>query len=252
LNRATLNEGVSIFLSHSSPDKPFVRSLAHNLRDAGFAPWIDEAEIKLGDSLINKISEGIDRCDYLAVVLSASSCQSEWVNREVNIALTQEIRGKRVKVLPLILEECEIPPFLLDKKYVDFSGSYVDGINELLRNFGVQKNDPDDNFMRNFVFQGLLRQRNPSDVESIDWLPKRQFKIALDRMAVLGIGIYGTEAVDQDGVFVGVEVVEMHSGSTIYDYSWIKAFVDSFSDDGVQFSATYEVPLELLDAFSKY
>lgn len=97
----------SVFLSHSSPDKRFVRWLAEHLRTEGAKVWIDESEIKVGDSLIDKISEGIDRCDYLAAVISPSSVDSEWVRRELNIALTQEIKGRRVKVLPLIIGDCE-------------------------------------------------------------------------------------------------------------------------------------------------
>lgn len=111
----------SIFLSHNSADKPFVRKLAADLRCSGFYAWVDEAEIKLGDSLIEKIEEGIENTDYLGVVLSPNSVNAEWVKREVRIALTQEIHGKRMKVLPILLEKVEIPAFLLDKKYADFT-----------------------------------------------------------------------------------------------------------------------------------
>ena len=45
----------SIFLSHNSVDKPFVRKLANDLRRRGHYAWVDEAEIKVGDSLIDKI-----------------------------------------------------------------------------------------------------------------------------------------------------------------------------------------------------
>lgn len=71
----------SIFLSHNSADKPFVRKLAADLRRNGFYAWVDEAEIKLGDSLIEKIEEGIETTDFLGVVLSRNSINSEWVKR---------------------------------------------------------------------------------------------------------------------------------------------------------------------------
>ena len=111
----------SIFLSHSSIDKPFVRKLAADLHRNGFYAWVDEAEIKVGDSLIEKIESGIDNTDFLGVVISSNSIKSEWVNREVRMALSQEISGKRVKVLPLLLEKVTIPSFLIDKKYADFT-----------------------------------------------------------------------------------------------------------------------------------
>ena len=111
----------SIFLSHSSIDKPFVRKLAADIRRSGFFVWVDEAEIKIGDSLIEKIENGIDNTDFLGVVISSASIKSEWVNREVRIALSQEILGKRIKVLPILLENVAIPSFLIDKKYADFT-----------------------------------------------------------------------------------------------------------------------------------
>lgn len=44
----------SIFLSHNSKDKEFVRRLANRLESYGVKVWVDEAEIKVGESLIKK------------------------------------------------------------------------------------------------------------------------------------------------------------------------------------------------------
>jgi len=93
----------SIFLSHNHDDKPFVRRLAQDLQEAGARVWLDEAEMMIGDSLIEKIRQGIDEMEYLGVILSQNSVKSEWVKREVDVAMNQEIEGKRVKVLPLVI-----------------------------------------------------------------------------------------------------------------------------------------------------
>ena len=128
-----------VFLSHTARDKPFVRRLATDLVVAGARVWIDEAEIGIGDSLISKISEGIDNTDYLAVILSTASVGSEWVQRELDVALNQEIQGRRVKVLPLLLENCPLPAFLLGKKYADFTDpdNYVSSLGEVLARLGL-------------------------------------------------------------------------------------------------------------------
>lgn len=120
----------SIFLSHNSKDKPFVRKLANDLRRQGFYVWLDEAEIKLGDSLIEKIREGLDRVEYVGVVLSQNSINSEWVKKEIDIAMNQEIEGKRVKVLPIMLEKVDPPSFLKGKLYADFTcdDQYANGL----------------------------------------------------------------------------------------------------------------------------
>lgn len=104
---------VSVFLSHNKEDKPFVKQLARDLENHGVKCWLDEAEINVGDSLIEKIRSGLDEVDYVAVILSPNSIASPWVQREVDVAMNQEIKGKRVKVLPIMYRNCDLPGFLL-------------------------------------------------------------------------------------------------------------------------------------------
>lgn len=141
---------VSIFLSHNKADKPFVRQLAADLEHQGFGYWLDEAEIKVGESLIEKIRDGIDTNAYVAVILSPDSIASPWVQREVDVAMNQEIRGRRVKVLPIMFRECELPGFLLGKRYADFSNpsNYSAALADLVQSMGIVFNrramTPDD------------------------------------------------------------------------------------------------------------
>lgn len=112
-----------VFLSHSSQDKALVRIVAADLIvSGGVVVWLDEAEIRIGDSLIRKIGEGISGVDHVAAFLSRHSIASEWVVRELEVALTREINGKRVIVLPLLIGDItndEIPTMLLAKYYGD-------------------------------------------------------------------------------------------------------------------------------------
>jgi hypothetical protein len=109
-----------IFLSHNSKDKRFVKRLGRYLSENGVKVWIDEAEIKVGDSLIHKISEGIKDMDFLGVILTPNSISSNWVQKELEIAITLEIDNRHIKVLPILYKDCEIPIFLKDKVYADF------------------------------------------------------------------------------------------------------------------------------------
>jgi hypothetical protein len=129
----------SVFLSHNFADKPFVRRLATDLENQGISYWLDEAEIKVGESLIEKIRNGIDNVDYVAVVLSPNSIASPWVEREVDVAMNQEIMGRRMKVLPLMYQKCDLPGFLLGKRYADFTeeSRYAAALEDLVRSIGV-------------------------------------------------------------------------------------------------------------------
>jgi hypothetical protein len=80
----------SIFLSHTSDDKPFVRRLREDLLNHGVPRvWLGEAEIQIGDSLIAKIDEGLDLSRYIAVVLSEKSVGAPWVKKELDLAINR-------------------------------------------------------------------------------------------------------------------------------------------------------------------
>jgi len=132
---------ISVFLSHSSKDKFFARKLAETLSSYGMQVWIDEAELKIGDSLVSKISAAIDKADFVAAILSHNSVRSKWVTKELQLAMTQEIEGRRVKVLPILIERCEVPEFLADKVYADFTDpDDFDGpLSRLLHALGISR-----------------------------------------------------------------------------------------------------------------
>ena len=110
-----------LFLCHSSKDKGFVEHLAGKLLSNGFTVWYDDWEIHVGDSIVQKINEGISSSDFLLVVLSKNSVKSRWVREELSVATLKNIDSKVAFILPILLEQCEIPPLLSDKKYANFS-----------------------------------------------------------------------------------------------------------------------------------
>lgn len=129
----------SIFLSHNSKDKPWVRELAKRLTADGVVVWLDEAELNIGDSLIERISKGIENMEYVAAVLSNNSISSVWVQKELSLAMSKEIAGRKVTVLPLLVEKCQLPESLRDKLYADFTEqeNYEAEYEKLLRSMGV-------------------------------------------------------------------------------------------------------------------
>lgn len=129
----------SVFLCHSNEDKFFVRKLADALRQHGVRVWLDEAELLVGDSLLERISAAIEEMDFLAVVLSHNSVGSTWVQQELKLAMTKELKAHKVVVLPILLERVQIPAYLADKLYADFTSpeKYEKTFPHLLRSFGV-------------------------------------------------------------------------------------------------------------------
>lgn len=135
--------GKDIFISYSHHDRDFVERLARDLRDAGLTVWWDEWEIKVGDSIIQKVSEGINQSAYLAVVLSPHSVKSNWVQRELGSALMKQLSAERdITVLPLLVADCEIPVLLRAIKWADFRTDYETGLRELLGAIATERSVP--------------------------------------------------------------------------------------------------------------
>ncbi len=123
-----------VFLSHNSADKPFVRRLAAELEKRGISCWVDEAEIHYGESLVQKISNAIERIVLVLAVISNNSVDSSWVRQELEWAMTKEIKQRRVVIIPLLVGKCDIPFFLMNKLYADFTDEsrFLETVNRLV------------------------------------------------------------------------------------------------------------------------
>lgn len=120
------------FLSHSSLDKPFIRQLAADLTANGIDVWLDEQRIRVGDSIPEKLAQGLASSDFFLIGVSEHSAKSAWVQKELNNALVSEVQRRKVHILPLRLDDVPMPAIISDKKYADFSKSYKSGLDELL------------------------------------------------------------------------------------------------------------------------
>tara|TARA_Y100000780_G_C13652786_1_gene405325 strand:- start:337 stop:1200 length:864 start_codon:yes stop_codon:yes gene_type:complete len=90
-----------VFISHASEDKEsFVRPLAQALTDMGFNVWYDEGTLKIGDSLRQKIDQGLSSSRYGVVVLSGAFFSKNWPQYELNGLVAREMHGGKV-ILPI-------------------------------------------------------------------------------------------------------------------------------------------------------
>ena len=66
------------FISHSSKDKPFIRKLVADLTAEGVSVWLDEQRIRVGDSIPERIGQGLAESDIFLIALSENSVGSDW------------------------------------------------------------------------------------------------------------------------------------------------------------------------------
>jgi hypothetical protein len=108
-----------VFVSYAQADKGIARQVAEALRHAGLLVWIDTWELQAGDSIGPRIDQAIASSDVLLVLLSRNAVASKWVQKELSAALSGELRDRAITVVPALLEDCDVPPLLSDRQYLD-------------------------------------------------------------------------------------------------------------------------------------
>lgn len=116
-----------VFISHASEDKGrFVVDFARRLREKGVDAWLDQWEMKPGDSIVDKIFEqGLKEAQAVIVVLSQVSVQKPWVREELNASVVSRI-SKGTKLIPVVIDDCNVPESLCSTVWqkVDDLNSY--------------------------------------------------------------------------------------------------------------------------------
>lgn len=132
-----------VFVSHSSADRTVAERLAMGLQAVGYGSWFAEWELQAGDSIVAKIEAALAACDVLIVVLSPKSVTSGWVQRELSSALMAQLSGQSVLLIPILVEDCEIPTLLSGTLYIDLRHDFEAGFLKLLDSLRRHRNRVD-------------------------------------------------------------------------------------------------------------
>ena len=126
-----------VFVSHSSADKPFVDRLVVDLRRHSIAVWYDKFDLNIGDSVPGSLNQALADAKYFAIVLSKAAVASSWVREELNAALMKQVAFGGTFILPLLIEDCDVPPLLAHRRHADFRRDYDGALSELLALWGL-------------------------------------------------------------------------------------------------------------------
>ena len=114
-----------VFISHSSADKKFVRTLKDDLTENGIQTWVDEDELEFGDSLIAKLEIAVEQSTHFVIILSPNSVESDWVKLELSKAKLLKDNAILKKIVPIKYRHCTVPNELIDLIYGDLSDEIV-------------------------------------------------------------------------------------------------------------------------------
>lgn len=89
-----------VFLSYAWEDKEVASRIAHALQANGIDTWWAEWCMSAGDSLRQKIEEGLGDCSHFVVLLTTNSISKPWVNLEIDAGLMLKLQSQS-KFIPL-------------------------------------------------------------------------------------------------------------------------------------------------------
>jgi hypothetical protein len=116
---------MKVFISHSSADKKFVRTLKSDLNENGIDTFVDEDSLDYGDSLRERLEEAIKESSHFIIILTNNAVKSEWVKDELNEAIRLFNRKTLDKIIPIKYRECQIPHSIEGLIYADLSAETV-------------------------------------------------------------------------------------------------------------------------------
>jgi TIR domain len=104
----------NVFVSHRSSDLALATQLATELVSAGNRVWLDEWELSLGDSIVERIDNGLSGATFVLLCCSSAGVHSPWMSREWMSTLSRQLNGKMVKLIPVLLSGHDVPAILDD------------------------------------------------------------------------------------------------------------------------------------------
>src|SRR5437588_2026479 len=125
---------INIFISYSHSDSDFVDRLDVDLRQQGFATWMDRQRLAGGQRWRRELQEAVERAQVLLIVLSPEAVASVNVQIEYDFALDE-----RKAVIPVYYRQCTVPMELRAIQWIDFRTSYEQGIAGLLQALHIQR-----------------------------------------------------------------------------------------------------------------
>jgi hypothetical protein len=116
-----MNRNIFISYNHSKDTNESVKEISNKFRDMGLKVWLDQTDIKAGESLSKAISSGLDESSHMIFIVSKNDKNSEWAHKELNTAFS-----KNKKIIPILINNAtsdDLPEQLKDYYAIDITNN---------------------------------------------------------------------------------------------------------------------------------
>ncbi len=121
MGKKSEKEHPRVFISYSHKDKEWVRNwLLRKMEGAGIKTHIDYRDFEIGVASLINMERAVEQCAKTVLVFTPDWVESEWSQFEGVMLQTKDPTGVKKRIVPVMLEDCELPTRLGILTYADF------------------------------------------------------------------------------------------------------------------------------------
>jgi len=121
-----------VFVSYNYRDKEFVYVLVKKLEEHGIRVFVDYRDFQTGAPIIKELERAIASSQYVLLVLTPAFVESSWTVFESMFVQMHDPADKQGRILPILVEDCDIPLRLATLTHIDFRQDFEKGMTQLL------------------------------------------------------------------------------------------------------------------------
>jgi hypothetical protein len=128
------NIKAKIFISYARSDSDYAIRFCNDLKQLNYDPWMDKDKILPGQVWAAEIEKAVKGCNFFIPLLSHNSTKKDrYVKTELKQAVDiwKKTKLKNVFVIPVRINNCDIPKDLKEIQYEDMFPDWKNGIDRI-------------------------------------------------------------------------------------------------------------------------
>ena len=130
-----MKKNVFISYNHAGEAKSTISKLSSDLEKLGMKVWLDQNEIKPGESISSAIANGLEQASHILAVVGPNDNQSAWAAKELEMA-----KAKGKPIIPVMVNNAttqDLPEAIKDLLAADASSQ--EGLRSVYKIFDEQR-----------------------------------------------------------------------------------------------------------------
>lgn len=126
-----------VFISYSYNDREIAHRISEALEREQIDVFIDYKDIGAGENVFDQIRYMYESSETVIVLLSNSLFSSSYFQLEFPQYFFEEARKRKVNVIPILVEKCQIPSDFLEFEIVNLTNNFEKGLQRVVQKLKI-------------------------------------------------------------------------------------------------------------------